>query len=86
MHQGQFQTLEEVVRFYDTLEGATSLDHHSEVVLQPLALTAQERADLVAFLKGVQGAPPGSEVHANPAAVQAPESAQKPTSGASQTP
>lgn len=58
MHQGQLATLEDVVRFYDTLEGATSLDHHAERVLEPLGLTESQRRDLVAFLKAVQGAPP----------------------------
>ena len=55
MHQGQLATLEEVVRFYDTLEGATSLDHHGERMLEPLGLSEQEREDLVAFLRAVQG-------------------------------
>lgn len=58
MHQGQMATLEEVVRFYDTLEGATDLDHHGERVLEPLGLSDGERADLVAFLRGVQGSVP----------------------------
>ena len=66
MHQGQLATLEEVVRFYDTLEGATSLDHHSERVLEPLGLSEQERADLVAFLRGVQGSMPVPSLSADP--------------------
>ncbi|MBL9141662.1 MAG: hypothetical protein JNK53_07330, partial [Phycisphaerae bacterium] len=32
MHRGQLATLPEVVRFYSTLEGAVSLDHHQELV------------------------------------------------------
>lgn len=58
MHQGQLATLEDVVRFYDTLDGATSLDHHAERVLEPLGLTESQRKDLVAFLHAVQGSPP----------------------------
>ena len=49
MHQGQFQTLEEVVRFYSTLEGAQPAPH-PDPLLQPLHLDEQELADLVAFL------------------------------------
>ena len=86
MHQGQFASLEEVVRFYDTLEGATSLDHHSELVLQPLQLSEQERSDLVAFLKAVQGAPPAPGVHAEPDPTRSAESGQKRQPAASQTP
>jgi cytochrome c peroxidase len=50
MHQGQFATLAEVVRFYSTLEGSAPPGHHQEQVLQPLGLSAEEQADLVAFL------------------------------------
>ncbi len=89
MHQGQLASLEEVVRFYDTLDGATSLEHHSEQVLQPLGLTARERADLVAFLRAVQGSlPPPSQV-SDPwpdRLRQTPESNQKPGSSTSQGP
>jgi cytochrome c peroxidase len=58
MHQGQLATLEAVVRFYSTLEGATALDHHAESLLEPLELTDQQSQDLVAFLRAVQGSPP----------------------------
>jgi cytochrome c peroxidase len=50
MHDGRFTTLDEVIAFYDTLEGAIALDHHREAVLQPLGLSADERRDLGAFL------------------------------------
>jgi len=54
MHQGQFDTLEEVVRHYSTLENATPLGHHSqEQLLEPLNLTDEQIADLVAFLKSL---------------------------------
>lgn len=49
MHEGQFATLEEVVHFYNTLEGA-SPESGSERLIQVLGLSAQEEADLVAFL------------------------------------
>lgn len=86
MHQGQLDSLEAVVRFYDTLEGATSLDHHSERVLEPIGLSELERSDLVAFLKGVQGAPPDPAIGTDPSLPRTPEFTQKPTIGASQTP
>lgn len=54
MHEGQFETLEEVVRFYSTLDGALA-DHHGERVLEPLALSDSQIADLVAFLKTLDG-------------------------------
>jgi len=57
MHEGQFDTLEEVVRFYSTLEGAIA-DHHGERVLEPLALSDAQIADLVAFLKSLDGTLP----------------------------
>jgi cytochrome c peroxidase len=55
MHQGQFASLQEVLRFYSTLEGALPPDHHQqdEVVLQPLRLSEQEIQDLVAFLESL---------------------------------
>ncbi|MCE9618999.1 MAG: methylamine utilization protein [Planctomycetes bacterium] len=55
MHQGQMKSLEEVIRFYSTLEGAALLDHHSESVLRRLDLSPQETADLIAFLHGLTG-------------------------------
>ncbi len=55
MHDGRFATLEEVVQFYDLLEGAVALDHHRESVLRPLGLSDGEKADLVAFLRALGG-------------------------------
>lgn len=49
MHDGRFATLEEVVRFYDTRDGAAPLGHPT-TLLRPLGLAAGEVADLVAFL------------------------------------
>lgn len=61
MHEGQFETLEEVVRFYSTLEGALA-DHHGERVLEPLALSDAEIADLVAFLESLDGPLPDASL------------------------
>ncbi len=58
MHDGQFATLAQVVRFYSTLEGAVSLDHHRETVLRKLDLSEAEQSDLVAFLESLGGTPP----------------------------
>jgi len=53
MHDGRFATLADVVRFYDTLEGASPVGHHGESVLVPLELGEAGRADLVAFLEAL---------------------------------
>jgi len=66
MHQGQLASLEDVVRFYNTLEGATALDHHAETVLQPLHLSDSELADLVFFLQAAQGSMPAAQATADP--------------------
>lgn len=58
MHDGRFATLDDVVRFYDTLEGAAPIGHHGEMVLEPLGLGEAGRADLVAFLRSLTGEPP----------------------------
>jgi cytochrome c peroxidase len=61
MHDGRFASLEEVVRFYDTLEGASPVGHHGEMVLEPLGLGERGRADLVAFLRALGETSPDSE-------------------------
>lgn len=54
MHQGQFATLRDVVRFYSTRAGAVFGGHHpQETILQPLDLTDAEIDDLVAFLESL---------------------------------
>ncbi len=54
MHQGQFESLERVVHYYSTLEGAVQAGHHAqETLLVPLNLTEQEQADLIAFLRSL---------------------------------
>jgi cytochrome c peroxidase len=52
MHQGQFATLAEVVRFYSTLEGALA-PHPEEKLIEPLGLSPEEQSDLVAFLESL---------------------------------
>jgi cytochrome c peroxidase len=58
MHDGRFESLEAVVRFYDTLEGSNPVGHHGEMVLEPLELGDGGRADLVAFLRALSPRPP----------------------------
>jgi len=53
MHQGQLEELEDVVRFYSTLEGALQRDAGTEVVLRPLGLDDDEVRALVAFLESL---------------------------------
>ncbi len=54
MHDGVFKTLEEVIDFLD--QGGGSNPHLSPMV-KPLGLTKEDKADLVAFLKALTGAP-----------------------------
>ncbi|MFZ9880301.1 MAG: cytochrome-c peroxidase [Phycisphaerales bacterium] len=68
MHDGRFATLDDVVRFYDTLEGASPVGHHGELVLEPLGLGEQGRADLVAFLRSLSGATPDPALLVDPSA------------------
>lgn len=51
MHQGQFNTLKEVVSFYSTLEGAQRTGHHQELTLTPANFTPSEELQLVEFLR-----------------------------------
>jgi len=53
MHQGQFESLAEVVRYYSTLEGALPLGHHQETLLMPAELDEGQQGDLVAFLESL---------------------------------
>jgi cytochrome c peroxidase len=56
MHQGQFATLQEVVHYYSTLEDALPLHHSVDKLLVPLGLSAEESADLIAFLESLTDA------------------------------
>ena len=61
MHQGQLEDLEAVIEFYSELRGATGRGHHQEQVLVPLRLSVQQKADLGAFLRSLEGeAPPAA--------------------------
>ncbi len=53
MHQGQFGSLDRVIEYYSTLEGAVRMHHHQESVLASLDLTPEEKADLRAFLESL---------------------------------
>jgi len=57
MHTAQLRTLDEVVAFFD--RGGHPFGYPGKSELKPLGLSAQERADLVAFLKSLDG--PGPE-------------------------
>ena len=59
MHDGSVATLEEVVEWYD--KGGHPNPHLSEKI-RPLKLTAQDKADLVAFMKACTGPTPTVEV------------------------
>ncbi len=48
MHNGRFQTLEDVVEFYN--RGGDFPAGNVEVLIQPLGMTAGNKADLIAFL------------------------------------
>jgi cytochrome c peroxidase len=52
MHDGRFATLEEVVEFYD--KGGIQNPHLSNLMV-PLNLTVQEKQDLVAYMKALNG-------------------------------
>ena len=52
MHNGTFETLEEVVDFYDAGGGRDPL---KDPRLQPLGLVSSEKTDLVAFLESLSG-------------------------------
>jgi cytochrome c peroxidase len=52
MHNGAFQSLEEIIDFYNRGGGAVA---GKSPLVQPLALTAQEKRDLLAFLQALTG-------------------------------
>ena len=64
MHDGSLKTLGDVVSFY---AGGGNSNPHLDKEIKPLALSAQDRADLVAFLESLNGdmpknaGPPGKE-------------------------
>jgi cytochrome c peroxidase len=72
MHQGQFESLRDVIEFYSTLENMVLVGHHQETLLVPIHLTEQEVQDLIAFLTSLNGKP------LDPALLTQPESATMP--------
>ncbi|MCH2136633.1 MAG: hypothetical protein MK101_08625 [Phycisphaerales bacterium] len=58
MHDGRFETIAQVLDFYNTLEGQVQFDHHQETILKPLNLPPEDLQALEAFLKSLEdGAP-----------------------------
>ena len=53
MHTGQLRTLAAVVAFFS--QGGNNSGYPGESEIQPLALTAQNQSDLVAFLGSLTG-------------------------------
>jgi cytochrome c peroxidase len=66
MHQGQFATLSDVIRYYSTFKGAAPSDQHQESILVPLGLSEGEIADLVAFLESLTGRDPDPQLMRKP--------------------
>jgi cytochrome c peroxidase len=54
MHDGSLATLEDVIEFYSKGGGKNP---HLDAVMQPLELKAEDKRDLVAFLKALTGEP-----------------------------
>jgi len=67
MHQGQFQTLRDVVVFYATLEGQVPIGHHQETTLVPLALSDHDISDMISFLESLTSEPPDDSLMRPPA-------------------
>ncbi|HEY3494076.1 MAG TPA: cytochrome c peroxidase, partial [Polyangiaceae bacterium] len=57
MHAGQFETLEEVIDFYDQGGGSVTGPAVKDPAIVPLGLTAIEKSDLRAFLGTLNGDP-----------------------------
>lgn len=64
MHTGQMISLDEVVSFFDKGGDIGGFPGTKEIV--PLGLSSRERADLVAFLKALDGPGPASELLEEP--------------------
>lgn len=60
MHTGQISSLEGVVDFFD--RGGNHMGYLGRKEIEPLGLTERERADLVAFLRALDGPGPSSEL------------------------
>lgn len=57
MHNGVYRTLEEVIDAYDRGGASAEVVGRKSVRVKPLHLTAREKADLVEFLRALNGAP-----------------------------
>ncbi|QDU69563.1 Cytochrome c551 peroxidase precursor [Planctomycetes bacterium Pla86] len=66
MHRGEFASLGEVLRHYNTLAGARRNAHGGEAILVPLDLDEGQLADLEAFLLSLRGAAPPLELWGPP--------------------
>jgi cytochrome c peroxidase len=64
MHTGQLKTLDDVVAFFS--RGGDSVGYPGTKEITPLDLTLRERADLVAFLKSLDGPGPDAKLLAPP--------------------
>jgi cytochrome c peroxidase len=64
MHTGQLRSLEAVVEFFD--RGGDPVGYPGANELHPLGLSVRERADLVAFLRALDGPGPAAALRAAP--------------------
>jgi len=62
MHNGSFATLEDVVTFYNVGGGTPPTNGVKDPKIVALSLSAQQQADLVAFLKTLSGEPVPAEL------------------------
>jgi len=67
MHAGQFESISDVLAFYNTLALQVRRHHHAEDVLKPLDFTPAQLADLEAFLVALTGTPPPANLCGPPA-------------------
>jgi cytochrome c peroxidase len=61
MHSGLLHSLDDVVAFFDR-GGDAPGSYLGTTVIEPLGLSEQERADLVAFLGALDGPGPAAEL------------------------
>lgn len=66
MHSGQFDTLEEVIDFYDKGGHETGFVGIKDDIVKPLNLSDTEKSDLVAFLQSLTGEEVSEELLRNP--------------------
>lgn len=66
MHDGRFESLEQVIAFYSTVGSEPAALGRREDTLQPLNLDAGEIAQLAAFLRSLSSGPPDAELTRQP--------------------